>query len=471
MVKTGKMEKRTMFKTRTTLTGYKKLGSGLGLLLIALALVLGTWPVAAQDDSPAIYVIEADGPIVPAMDNYIERGIETARTDDAALVILRLDTPGGAVSTMENIIQNILDSDVPVVVYVAPRGAIAGSAGSIITLAGHVAAMAPETAIGAASPVGGDGSDLDETLDRKAKNILTAKARSLTTRRSPEAQELAVRMITDAEAVSADEALAVGLIDYIASTNQALIEQLDGTTVEINGRETTLDLTGLEIRTIEMNLIEQLLMILTNPALVFTLLSMGILLIIIELSQPGGWVAGAVGASSLVLSLYGIGVLPLNLLGLILVGVALLMFFFELQMPGLQGFLSLGAAVSLAAGGYILFSRPEMRQYGSVPLYVILLESAMFGVIGAGIVYLALRVKNQQPSTGSEGMIGLVGEVRNALEPSGTIFVNGELWRATSLNGAHINSGEQVEVVELDGLHLTVQPVDEMARRKGPPRP
>lgn len=439
------------------------------LFLIAVALVLLVFPPQVQSASDYIMVLEADGTVVPAMENYIDRGLRQAEDDSAELVIIRLDTPGGAVNIMENIIQLIRGSDVPVVVYVAPRGAIAGSAGALITLAGHQSAMSPETVIGAASPIGPDGTDLTETINRKAQNILTATARTLTADRSPEAQELAQRMITDAEAVSAQEALDAGLIDYIATHNQDLISQLDSKEVRVGEREITLDLLGLEIRTVEMNFVEQVLMVLTDPTLVFSLLSVGILLIIIELSHPGGFMAGVVGGASIILSLYGLGVLPINWLGLILILAALIMFAIEIQMPGTQGLLTIAAAFALGFGGYIMFNTPEIDQYGSIPLVVIIGESIAFGAVGLGVLYLAMETRYSKPVTGEEGMIGLIGEVRTALEPSGRVFVQGELWKAETVNGAYVNKGEKVMVAEVQDLLLRVLPADEDARLKGPP--
>lgn len=441
------------------------LGSLLGLFILGIGLI----PGIARADSDYIMVLEADGTIVPAMQNYIERGIRQAEDDQAQLVIIRLDTPGGAVNTMENIIQTIRGSEVPVVVYVAPRGAVAGSAGALITLAGHKSAMSPESVIGAASPISLDGSDIASTANKKAKNILMATARSLTETRSSEAQALAERMISDAEAVSAEEALDVGLVDYIATNNQNLIEQLDGTDIMVGERTIALSLLGLEIRTVEMNLLEQLLMILTDPTLVFSLLSVGILLIIIELSQPGGFAAGTAGAFSIILSLYGLGVLPINWLGLVLIFAALVMFAIEIQMPGTQGLLSVAAAFCLGIGGYIMFNTPEIDQYGSIPLFVIIAESLAFGLVGAGMVYLAMKTRYSTPVTGKEGMIGQVGEVRIPLEPRGKVFVMGELWQAETVNGAFISSGELVQVADLRDLLLLVEPADPDARFKGPP--
>jgi membrane-bound serine protease (ClpP class) len=424
---------------------------------LILMIFIGSSP--AHADYPYILILEADGPIVPAMQNYIERGLEKAENDHAVLVIIRLDTPGGSVSTTEDIIQDIRGSNVPVVVYVAPRGAMAASAGTLITLAGHVAAMSPETVIGAASPINGDGSDLNETADRKVKEVLTAQARTLAERRGPEAVALAERTITDAEAVSATEALQVGLIDYIASNNRELIEQMDGTTIaDVHGRSVTLQLEGLSTRTLGMSLIERLLLMLTDPTIVFTLLSLGILLIILEMRAPGGWLAGVVGATCLVLSLYGLGILPINWLGLVFVGMAFALLVVEIITPHTFGALSTVAAVLIAIGGLILFNNDEVRQFGEISKPVLIGQSLLVAAAGIGSIYFILRVRNQPSMLASDGMIGQTGEVRVPLAPQGMVFVNGELWKAESAEGMHIPKGESVQIVEIRDLLLWVKP-------------
>ncbi|MBZ0314955.1 MAG: nodulation protein NfeD [Anaerolineae bacterium] len=431
------------------------------LLLVILLILLGLFlvPANVQADEAHILILEADGPIVPAMQDYIERGLGKAEEDGATLVIIRLDTPGGSVSTMEDIVKDLRGSRVPVVVYVAPRGAMAASAGTLITLAGHVAAMAPETVIGAASPINSDGSDLNETADRKVKEVLTAMARSLAERRGPQAVDLAERTITDAEAVSADEALQVGLIDYIATDNRDLIAQMDGSTIaDVRGQSVTLELTGLPIRTLHMSLIERLLLILTDPTIVFTLLSLGVILVILEMRAPGGWAAGTIGAACLLLSLYGLGVLPINWLGLIFVGLAFALLVVEIITPHSFGALSTAAAISIAVGGLILFNNDDVRQFGKISIPILIGQSVLVAALGIISVYFVMRVRNQAPLLGMSHMIGQVGEVRVALEPHGMVFINGELWKAESNDGVAIAKGEPVQIVEVKDLLLKVKP-------------
>ncbi len=251
-------------------------------------------PVSAQTSqgNGLALVLNAEGPLTPAMVNYIERSLDIARTDGADLIILQLNTPGGSIALMNEIVQFLRSSEIPVVVYVSPRGAMAGSAGTLITLAGHASAMAPETAIGAASPVGAQGEDIGETLAAKEKEILRATVRSLAERRPPEAVALAEDTIENAKAVSSTEALDVGLIDFIALDIGDLLRQLDGYSIRVLDREVTLSTQNMSIREVELTLVEQALHLLTNPNIVFLLLSIGVQAILIEISSPGGWVAG-----------------------------------------------------------------------------------------------------------------------------------------------------------------------------------
>ncbi|NDJ84641.1 MAG: nodulation protein NfeD [Chloroflexi bacterium] len=428
------------------------------LVLIVLGLLLA--PQSGQAADRYIMVVDADGAIVPAMEDYIDRALDRAEDDDVGLVIIRLDTPGGSVMVTEDIVQRIRGAEVPVVVYVAPRGSMAASAGALITLSGHASAMAPETVIGAASPISGDGSDLNETADKKAKEILTANMRTLTEHRSEAAQNVAVDMITDAKAVTATEAMDIGLIDYIAEDNDDLIAQMDGRTLSVGEREFPLELAGLETREVNMSLIEQILLMLTDPTLVFLLLSTGALLIIIEFRAPGGWVAGTLGAVMVALSLYGLGVLPVNFLGLVFIGLAFLLFLFEIQVPETQGALSIAGAVCLAAGGLIMFNNADVAQFGGISWIVVIGQSAAIGTASALLLAWLVRSIRRMPSTGNTGMIGMIGYVRMTLEPQGMVFVNGERWQAETTNGIHISDGEPVRVVEVEDLKLLVEPVD-----------
>src|SRR5512138_736038 len=235
------------------------------LLILYAACSLALQSVYAQNNAPLVLVMKANGPIIPIMEDYIKRGLQTAEQRNAEALIIELNTPGGEITTMLDIIQEIRDSSVPVIVYVAPKGAIAGSAGALITMAGHVSAMAPETAIGASSPVSGSGQNLDSTLEAKQKEILKAKARSLIPERGDNAIKLAESMIDNAKAVTADEALQAKLIDFTANDTNDLLQKLNGFTVLINNERRTLNTANAQTEPLDMTFIEQFLMFLTDP--------------------------------------------------------------------------------------------------------------------------------------------------------------------------------------------------------------
>lgn len=431
----------------------------LGWILLGILVQFVPRPVQATDNY--IMVVEADAAVVPVLEDYLDRALTKAEEENAALVIVELDTPGGSVAVMNEIIERIRSADVPVAVYVAPTGAMAASAGALITLAGHISVMAPNSVIGASSPINGDGSDLTETAEQKAEEILTATMRGLVENRPEEAQQVAEEMITAARAVSASEALEIGLIDYIVSDREALVAAVDGRTVVLDsGEEVTLALEGLSFLNVEMTFIEQLLLILTDPAIVFLLLSTGVLLVIIELRAPGGWVAGTLGATSIALSLYGIGVLPVNLLGFVFFGIAIVLFLMEIAIPETFGALTAVAAVALAAGGLIMFNNEEIDQFGGVPWYLIIGQSVAVGVLGLLFFAYIMRTLQGGSMTGETGMLGMLGEVRIPLEPQGMVFVNGERWKAQARGSGRIDVGETVRVVKMEDLLLTVEPVD-----------
>ena len=289
----------------------------LAMLLLAFQPVHALAGKGAQNASPLVIVLNAEGEVAPAMQEYIQRGLGIAESRNADLVILQLDTPGGSIDTMNNIVQEIRDSRIPVVVYVFPRGAMAASAGTLITLAGHASAMAPETIIGAASPVGGQGEDLGETMKAKEIEALKATVRTLGERRSEEAIALAESAIEEAKAASANEALDAGLVDFIATDINDLLAQLDGFEVHLADGPRTLETTNATTEEVKASFIEQLLAMLTNPNVVFLLITIGVQAIIIEIGSPGGWVAGFIGVVCLALAGYGLGWLPVNWFGIV----------------------------------------------------------------------------------------------------------------------------------------------------------
>ncbi|GAB4460891.1 MAG: nodulation protein NfeD [Anaerolineae bacterium] len=425
-------------------------------LLLAAALAL---PGESRAAGAFVLQLDAEGPVAPVMQGYIERGIRHAEENAAEAVVLRLNTPGGSLNVTEAIVKAIRATRVPVVVYVAPQGAMAASAGTLITLAGHAAAMAPETVIGAASPINLDGSDLDSTSEAKAQEVMAATARALAERRGAAAQALAAATVTEARAVSATEAHDAGLVDFIAASMDDLLAQLDGFSVVALDQEVTLHTAGLPLETLPLSPLEQVLQVLTDPTIVFTLLSLGLTLLVVEFSAPGGWVAGTLGFACVVLALYGLGVLPINWLGVAFIVLAVVLFIIEAQNPATTGILAVSAGVTLIIGALILFSRPELAPFGELSIPVVVAQAAILTGLFLFFISRGLIEKRNPPVTGAEAMVGQVAEARTDLDPAGTVFVAGERWAAVS-KGGRIRAGGKVRVTAVDNLSLTVEPVE-----------
>lgn len=413
-------------------------------------------PSSAQAERKVL-ILRAQGPLTPAMVEYLERGLERADSEDYLALVFQLDTPGGSVDLMNRMVQLIRASEVPVVIYIAPRGAMAGSAGTVITLAGHAAAMAPETAIGAASPVGGQGEDLGETIETKQKEILKATVRSLASRRGEDAVELAEATIEAALAASAEEALEVGLIDFIATDIEDLIQQLDGFEVSLGDKPYMLRTSDAQVDELSQSFIEQFLQVLTNPNVTFLLLTVGVQAILIEISSPGGWVAGFIGVVSLALGTYGLGVLPVNWFGLVFLATAFVLFLLDIKAPT-HGALTAAGVASLVIGALVLFNSPSTPSFQRVSIPLIFGVAIATALFFTTVLTFALRAQRRPIEVGAEALVGRVGESRSALDPSGIVHVAGELWTASIELGAEpIRTGERVEVVKVDGLKLVVR--------------
>jgi len=431
--------------------------------LLAIVMLAATLPAAARDDAPRVLVLTADGALNPAMKEYLSRGLHLAEVQSAEAVVFQLDTPGGSIDLMTDMVEIIRSSRIPVIVYVAPRGAMAGSAGTVITLAGHLAAMAPETAIGAASPVGAEGQDLGETIEAKTKNILKATVRSLAERRGPDAVRLAEDTIENASAVSAREALDIGLIDIIAADLPDLLRQADGRTVKTLLGEARLDLAGAQPEPLNYTLIEELLAILTNPSIVFLLLAVGVQAVLIEISSPGGWVSGFIGVVCLALAGYGLGVLPVNWFGLIFLAVAFVLFIMDINAPT-HGALTAAGVASLIAGGLVLFNSPSVPSFQRVPVPLIIGVSVSVGLIFFAAMLWAMHSIHVPVRTGVESMAGRSGITCSELNPHGLVHVNGEQWSAELAPGhAPLPAGERGVVVAVHGLKLIVAGQDHRA--------
>jgi membrane-bound serine protease (ClpP class) len=431
------------------------------LFLILLAsLSLAFQPARSQGGAPLALVMTADGPIVPPMLEYIKRGLEVAGRRNAELVVIQLNTPGGSIDTMLKIIDSIRASDIPVVVYVSPRGAIAGSAGALITMAGHASAMAPESAIGASSPVGGSGENLESTLEAKQKEILKAKARTLITQRGVDAVALAESMIDNAKAVTANEALKAKLIDFVADDVEDLLQALNGLTVQMNDGPRTIDTSGVETVPLEMSIIEQFLLFLTDPNIAFLLLAIGVQAVLIEISSPGGWVAGFIGVVCLTLAVYGMGVLPVNWFGIVFLLTAFVLFILDIKAPT-HGALTTAGVASFIIGALVLFNSPGVPQFQRVSVPLVVATGFVIGLLFMVILVYALRSIHLPVRAGVEALIGKTGTARTVVEGAGgQVQLGSELWTAETVDGSEsIGKGDRVEVVEVKGLRLKVRKI------------
>jgi membrane-bound serine protease (ClpP class) len=404
-------------------------------------------------------VLTLDGAIAPAAREYLRRGIKNAELAGAEVLILQMNTPGGSITTMNEMVQDIRASTVPVVIYVAPSGAWAASAGTVITLAGHVAAMAPQTAIGAASPVGSQGENLSSTEQAKVTEILKATVRSLAERRGPTAVALAESTIDSAKAVSSTEALKAGLVDFIATDLNDLLRQLDGFSVQTVNGPRTLHTSGAEVQTLTMSFIERLLDILTNANIVFILLSIGVQAILIEISSPGGWVAGFIGAVCLALAAYGLGFLPVNWFGILFIIIAFVLFIVDIK-AATHGGLTVAGIGSFVVGALVLFNSPGTPQFQRVSLPLVILVALIIGISFAIIVGFALQARKKPIITGYESLNGRTGVARSDIDPSGQVQAAGELWSAEAVAGSEkICKGDRVQVVTIEGLKLKVKKI------------
>ena len=424
-------------------------------LFASLSLVFQT--TQAQSDEPLVIVMTADGPIMPPMLEYFRRGIEAAERENAEALVVQITTPGGLITVMEGITSEIRASRVPVIIYVSPSGGMAASAGAIITFSGHASAMAPQTIIGAASPVGGQGEDLDETMKAKEMEALSATVRTFTSGRGETATALAVAMITEARAVTEQEALEAGLVDFVVDNVDDLLEALDGFTVQMSDGPRTLNTANARTEPLAMTFIEQLLLLITNPNLVFTLLSVGIMAILIEISSPGGWVAGFIGVVSVTVALYGIGLLTVNWFGILFLVTSFVLFVLDIKAPT-HGALTAAGVASFIVGALVLFNSPGVPEFQRVSVPLVIGVGIFLGLLFFGILMFALRAQSTPIQMGVESYVGLTGTAKNWHEAAGQVQVDSELWSAEKSDGSDaIRKGDKIEVVKVDGLKLVVK--------------
>ncbi len=401
--------------------------------------------------SSTIVVLHVEGTIVPVVADYIHRGLDQAEAKKVTAVIIQLNTPGGLYDSTQKIVQRILNAKVPVVVYVSPAGGWAGSAGTFITLSGHITAMAPGSRIGAATPVA-MGEQVAEEAKKKITEDAAAFIRSIAQMRGrdPHHAELAVR---EGKSYTVEEALKYKLVDLQAADLKDLIAQLDGRKVTlVTGQEVVLDTKRYALENIGMTVIDRFLHVISDPNIAYILLSIATIGIIAELYNPGLIFPGVVGAISLLLAFYSLGVLDAYWGGILLILLAFGFFLAELFVTS-HGLLAAGGIASLTFGSLILFSRsspPLEIDRGMIAVVVSLVSASL-----AFLIWAVIRAQRRKVATGAEGLIGKIAVAQTSLDPKGTVLVEGERWTGI-LNNGKVKAGEEVIVTEVEGLTLKV---------------
>ena len=409
---------------------------------------------SGPDTAPgAVHVLTADGVVNPIMDRYIDRGIGAAENREAAALVIRLDTPGGLLSSMDDIIQNILASEVPVIVYVHPSGGQAASAGTFITYAAHVAAMSPATVIGSATPISGTGADLEGDLRNKVIENSVEKIRDLAALRGRNADwaEDAVRKGISAPS---SEAIGLNIVEYVADDLDDLLQQIDGQSVTLQGGpDVVLDTANAEIAFNNRNFVERFLDVLADPNIAFLLLSLGSLALFIELFNPGSIFPGVFGVIALVMAFFSLSVIPFNWAGVALIMFAFILFGLELFVTS-GGVLGVGGAVSLVLGGLMLTSGNDAEFRVAEELII-----GVAAALGAMVVFIfvnVMRIRTMPAKVGMSTFVGRTVVARSALTPEGFVIMDGEIWTAEAEEG-EIEPGDSVIITQIKGLRLKVR--------------
>lgn len=426
------------------------------LTLSCLAGTQGSGSVQQDDRSVAagkVVVISVDGSINPSSAQYINSGIKYAADNNAECLIIRLNTPGGLLKSTRIIVSDILDSQVPVAVFVHPGGAQAASAGVFITLAAHIAAMAPGTNIGAAHPVSMQGQQ-DSIMNEKATNDAAAFIRTISEKRSRNI-EWAEDAVRKSLSITESEALKEGVIDTIAVSIQDLLEKIDGKKISLASGEKILRSRNAEVINLDMSLRQKILALLSDPNIAYILLMIGIYGIFFELYNPGAIFPGVVGAICLILAFYSLHTLPVNYAGLALIILAIILFIVEIKVAS-YGLLTIGGIISLILGSIMLIDAKStlevFRISWQVILAIVILTTAFF----VFAISFGIKAQTRKPTTGIEGIIGETGEAVNDLEPLGQVKIHGELWNAESEEGK-LTKGTKVTVTAVTNLKLTVK--------------
>jgi len=420
--------------------------------LLALA-ILGLLPFlarAAPFERAHVNVAHIDSIINPVVAEFINESIDKSSADSAECLIIQLDTPGGLDLSMRKIVKAILNADIPIIVYVAPSGARAASAGVMITMAGDIAVMAPGTNIGAAHPVAMGGKKIDEAMEKKVVNDAVAYIKSIATKRGKNV-EWAEDAVRNSVSVTEKEALELKVVDLIAPDIETLLEKIDGREVKTTKGTITLHTKDAKLKFIDMGIRQNILKVLSNPNIAYVLMMLGMLGMYFELANPGAIFPGVIGGICLILAFYSFQTLPVNYAGILLILLAIVLFILEVKVTSF-GLLTIGGIMSLFLGSLMLFDSPVpyLRVSWSVLIPVVLGISGLFILVAT----LAFRAYLSKPSSGMEGIIGEIGVAKTEISEDGKVFTHGEYWDAYSKDT--IPKGEKIKVLKVNKLRLEV---------------
>ncbi len=418
-------------------------------LLITLAFLF----FAMQGQAQKVVALTIDGTINPASAGFIEKAVRKAEKDNASCVLLRLNTPGGLLKSTRNIVATIFSSAVPVVVFVAPEGAQAGSAGVFITMAAHYAAMAPGTNIGAAHPVS-QGGQSDTVMTAKATNDAVAFIRSIAEQRGRNA-DWAADAVRNSVSITGSEALQKNVIDTIATSTTQLLDWLDGQTIQVAAGPVTLRTKQADVEELEMGFMQKLLDIISDPNVAYLLLMLGFYGLLFELYNPGAILPGIIGGLGLILGLYALNTLPVNYAGLALIIFGIILFLLEIKVTS-YGMLTIGGVLALLLGSFMLIRDDVTFPVFQLSKTVIITTTVVSALFFGTIIGLGLKAQKAPVVTGTEGMLGETGEAVTTLSPFGTVRLHGELWNAEATAGA-VEKGEKVKVTAIRDFLLFVE--------------
>jgi membrane-bound serine protease (ClpP class) len=419
------------------------------ILLYITLLLFGALNIKAQK----VLSIKINGSINPASAEFIHKSIDKAVEQKAECLLIHLNTPGGLLASTRIIVSDILDSKVPVVVYVSPGGSHAGSAGVFVTMAANIAAMAPGTNIGAAHPVSSGGA-MDTIMSEKVTNDAAAFIRTIAEKRNRNL-EWAEESVRKSVAITEIEALRKKVIDLIAMDEQDLLNKIDGREIAVTGGKKILETKNARVERIEMEWVEKFLNMLSDPNIAYVLMMLGFYGLLFELYSPGAIFPGVIGGICLILAFYAMQTLPVNYAGVALIIFGIILFLLEIKITS-HGMLAIGGVISLLIGSFMLFRTNSIMAFMRISWSVIITTTGITALFFLFVVAMALRAQRAKAVTGTEGLVGEVGETLGRLDPSGTIRVHGEVWNAESVSGS-VEEGKKVRVTGIQNLKLFVE--------------